>query len=567
MIVFRASAGCKAKWTNIRSVEATPLGPAGLSLAAALFVCALFPPDVTGSSLAAVAAFVLVATVATAATAASRPVAIWVFAAVPLALVAIRAAIAPGEAVEPVVSILLAAFAGVGAAEVKGREEALARLLALLTAFCGGRALYETLWGLPAWAAAVRASAPAADAAAMLNRLEQGRPYGGFVTPAALGCLLVMTIPAVVAWAMGKRGRLRAAGMAAALLGAAGLVATRSLSAMAALLCALVLFAITRRVAPLALAVTAAALCVAILGAGVLRPDAVFGPSRAESPWRLRAGNVRVGLEIARVRPLAGAGPGGYAEAFAQHRRGADNESRHAHNLPVELAADWGVPVGLALSAVFFVAFAGPLVRGAPRMRSLDLGLAIGLAAFAIHNLADFTAFLPSLLVIAAVLRGSLVRSAPPGRASVPIRAAWIGLASAIALVAAGSGLAKDALFDARQAGAAGDHASAIRSAEQGSTFAPWDADPPQVAASARLAAGGDAAAALADADRAVVRAPSRAAGRAVRARARSAAGDPAGAYADLVEAAQLYPLRAEYAQQRDALGDALSKARAAVPR
>jgi hypothetical protein len=202
-------------------------------------------------------------------------------------------------------------------------------------------------------------------------------------------------------------------------------------------------------------------------------------------------------------------------------------------------------------------------------MGSLELGLAIGLAAFSVHNLADFTAFLPSLLIVAALLRGSLVKAGPPGQASLPIRALWIGLASAIAVLAVGSGLARDALFDSKQAGADGDHAGAIRLARRAAALAPWDADPPQLAASAQLAEGGSAAAALAlaDADRAVSRAPMRAAGRAVRARARSSAGDDAGAYADLVEAARLYPLHADYPKQRDALGVALHRAKEAAPR
>jgi len=44
-------------------------------------------------------------------------------------------------------------------------------------------------------------------------------------------------------------------------------------------------------------------------------------------------------------------------------------------------------------------------------------------------------------------------------------------------------------------------------------------------------------------------------------------AGDSTGAYADLAEAARLYPLRPEYAAQRDALAAALAKAREQVPR
>jgi hypothetical protein len=123
-------------------------------------------------------------------------------------------------------------------------------------------------------------------------------------------------------------------------------------------------------------------------------------------------------------------------------------------------------------------------------------------------------------------------------------------------------------LYDAREAAAAGDHAAALASARHAGRLAPWDADPPMLSAEARLAAQpGEPAPALVDAETAVDRAPSRAAARFTRARARSAVGDAAGAYADLVEAARLYPLRAEYAAQRDALGEALAKASTAAPR
>jgi hypothetical protein len=554
--------------TNIRAVTRSPLGPAGLALAAALTLCVVAPPEIIGSSYAAVAILIAAAAVATSADAVSRPGSWWVFAGIPLALVATRTAIAPGEAVEPVVSLLLAALAGFAAAGASVRDEILAPLLAALVAFAGCRALYETWWGLPSWAARVRESAPTGDTAlAVLSRLEQGRPYGGFLTPAALGCFLILTIPAVTAWAFGKRGGLRALGLGAAALGTSGLVATRSLSALGALGCAIALAALRRRVAPRALAAAAGAIGLVVLGAGLIRPDAVFSPTREDSPWRLRAGNVRVALEIARDHPLAGVGPGGYAEAFPQYRRAGDNESRHAHDLPAELAAEWGIPVGFALSAVFFVVFMGPVARGAGAPRTLAFGSAVGLAAFAIHNLADFTAFLPSLLIFAAVLRGRLVTTVPFDRPRPAMVTAWIALASLIAVLAASSGLARDALFDARTAAADGDHAGALRLAERAGKIAPWDADPPQLAASARMAAGPDIAAALADAERAVTRAPSRAAARAVRARARSAAGDSAGAYADLAEAARLYPLNADYAKQRDALADALNSAAAAAPR
>jgi O-antigen ligase len=549
-------------------VEQRVLEPAVLALAGGLVVCVVAPPEIVGSGFAALGFLIALAAIATAATASSRPSSRWVFAAIPVALAAGRMGIAPGEAVEPVVTMLLAATAGIAAAASSRRDETIARLFAVLVAFVGGRALYETIWGLPSWAARVRESAPTTtDGLALLTRLEQGRPYGGFLTPAALGCFLILAVPPVAMWAIGKRGKLRALGLSAAVLGAAALAATRSLSALGALAGAIALCGLRGRVRPRVVAAAAAAIGLVILCVGLLRADAVFSPAAGDSPWRLRGGNVRIALQIAREHPLAGVGPGGYAEAFPQYRRSGDNESRHAHNLPSELAADWGVPIGLALSAVFFLAFAGPLFRWSGDAKTFGFGLSVGLSAFALHNLADFTAFLPSLLVFAAVSRGLLAQYVPPERAHHGLRAAWITVASGLALLAAGSGLARDALFDAKQAGAAGAHAAAVRLAKRATRLAPWDADPPQVAAFARLAVGGDLAGALADADRAVTRAPSRAAARVVRARARGAGGDGAGAFADLAEAARLYPMSSDYALQRDSLAEALGKAREGAPR
>ena len=539
------------------------LGPAGLALAAVLVLCVVAPPEVRGAALAAIALFVVGA-----AAAAFRPSAsLWVVASVPLVLVATRTAIAPGEAVEPAACLLLAAVAGIGAAHLSERAETLAPLFAALLTFASGRALYETFWGLTAAADRLREAVPAGDALAVLNRLEQGRPYGGFSTPAALGCFLIVTLPAIAAWAFGKRGAARALGLGAVAFGGAGLVATRSVSAMAALACALALAGLRGRVAPRLVALSAGALGLAIVGAALLRPDAVFAPSREDSPWRLRAGNVRVALEIAHDHPLAGVGPGGFAEAFPQYRRAGDNESRHAHDLPAELVAEWGVPVGLLLSALFFWVFLGPVLGGLGSPHTLTSGLAVGLAAFAIHNVADFTAFLPSLLVFAAVCRGLLVPSVPAARAIPVARAAWAALVLAIAVVAASSGLARDALFDAREAAASGDHQVALQFAMRAARLAPWDADPPQFAAEARMASGAGADAALRDAERAVLRAPSRAAARMVRARARTAVGDLGGAYADAAEAQRLYPLHTDYEARRDALASALEKAGEAAPR
>ncbi|HVQ34982.1 MAG TPA: O-antigen ligase family protein [Candidatus Bathyarchaeia archaeon] len=532
---------------------------------ALLVVCVAFPPEVHGLALAAMAILALLAVVASPAM--TSPASYGVWAAVPVVLVASRLGIAPGEAVEPAATMLLAALAGIAASGIAIPVDLLAKLFGAAVAVVSSRALYEWMWGLSSWAERVRAEMPAADSAAILNRLEQGRPYGGFVTPAALGCFLAMTVPAVAAWALGKRGSARAFGVSVAALGAAALLTTRSVTALAALAGAVMLAGLRGRIPRRVLVGTALTIGLAATAIGIARPDAVLAPGSQDSPWSLRAGNVRVALEIARAHPLFGVGPGGYAEAFPQYRRAGDNESRHAHDLPAELMAEWGIPAGLLLSALFFWLFVAPVVRASGSFRSFPFGLSIGLAAFALHNVVDFTSFLPSLLVLAAVTRGWLAARpiAPP--AAPRWLVATLVLTGGLAVVVAGAGFAREAVFDARRSAATGDHIRALADASRARRAAPWDADPPQLEAEARMAAGGDLAAALAAADRAVARAPARAAARAVRARARAAAGDAAGAYADLVEASRLYPTSPDYAPGRDALEDALAKARAGAPR
>ena len=101
---------------------------------------------------------------------------------------------------------------------------------------------------------------------------------------------------------------------------------------------------------------------------------------------------------------MLGVGPGAFAEVYPSVLRPGGNEVRHAHDLPLELTAELGIPLGLLATAAFGLAFLGPLLRRT-RPGGWRLGVAVGLAAFAIQNLGDFTAFFPSLLWLAALLR------------------------------------------------------------------------------------------------------------------------------------------------------------------
>jgi len=476
-----------------------------------------------------------------------------------------RFAVSPGDSIQPVAAVVIAmaAYAAASAAADAGLLERLGVTLAASGAAVGARAVYEAAWGLDRLAAAIRDHASAVpDAAAVAGRLQQGRAYAGFPTPAAAGGFLVLALCATIGFALQRSGRPRALLLAAAVAQAAGLLSTRSLTAAAGLLVAMTIALFASRSRRLAGAAAALVLAIALVGA--LRAGQVFSSSTDDSPWRLRGGNVRIGLAIANTHAVLGVGPGGYAVEFPRYRLPGDNESRHAHCLPVELAAELGWAPGLVASGIFFVVFLGPLVTGLATLSRLEQGLAIGLGAFAFHNLADFTAFLPSLLWIACALRGAMSRaSADPVAADLTPRLAWSGCVFVAAGLLVCAGMSADAREKSRHAVMLGDDRAAAASADRAVRWAPFSTDAALLRAQARFGAtpsGEGLSAAAEDADRAVALSPSRAGAREVRARIRVRRGDVPGAYADLAAAVALHPARDDYAKRR-------AEAAAALPR
>jgi hypothetical protein len=306
----------------------------------------------------------------------------------------------------------------------------------------------------------------------------------------------------------------------------------------------------------------------------LLRGEEILSSDHRNSPWRLRAGNFMAAWSMAQDHPLRGVGPGGFAENYPSYRRPGDNETRHVHNLPLEMVAENGWVGGLLISALFFYLFMRPLLRRRAEDPPPASGVAVGLAAFALHNLADYTAFMPSLLWIAAILCGLIWkgRSEPAIDAGCEARrivgGAGLVVAVLAALVAGVSGIGRDCRLAAREAAFAGEHAYAKSLADSATAWAPWDGDAALLFARTMLD-DPPLPVALEDrkwlagmlGDQAVWIAPRRASAREVRATIRSALGDYAGAYADFSEATRLYPMKLEYAENRDTLGRLIKEA------
>jgi hypothetical protein len=439
-------------------------------------------------------------------------------------------------------------------------------------------ALAQWTWGLERLAGEIGAAGSGSipDHEVVMARLESGRAFAAFPTPAGLAGFLALTIPATAGLALASRGARRLVWSVVAAAQALALLATASATGTAALLCATLLAGLLAASGSRRAFLAGAALAATLLaGVALVRGARLVDRADSTSPLRLRAGNARAAWQMAGDHPWLGAGLGAFAELYPSYRQPGDNETRHAHDLPLELAAEAGFPLGLLAAGGFFLLFLAPLrrERQGPLWRR---GAAVGLAAFALHNLADFTAYLPSVLWSAALLRGALARPAPTEgaqlAASRAFAAACLAAIVAACLVVAASALGRDSRMAAREAAWSADGERALRLAERGARAAPWDVDCALAAARANL---GDASAiappgprrerAAALAERAVRLSPVRPSARALRARLRWLDGDLPGAYADLLEAARLHPAHAAYARDRDAVRERLETAASAV--
>ncbi len=545
--------------------------PARLLLPILIVLLPLLPPETRGESMAGAAVLIALLALLVRKTAPDASGAIVLGIAISAAAVVF---LYPASAAVPLAVAILAGAAGLHVAALPRAARwspSVPASLALAGALVSLHALGQKLWGLRSLAEQVSAMQGIPDREAILARLGDGRAFAAFPTPAALGGFLALALPVTVAFALEARRRARIALLGAAALELAGLLCSASATAAAALLGALALAALSRNVSRRALVAGGLCVLLVIVAIAVMRGSEVLDPDHPGSPWGLRAGNFRAAWAMAVDHSWTGVAPGGFGGALPAYLRPGDNETRYAHDLPLQLAAETGFPAAAVLSMLFLSLFLRPVFsrrgEGAPRWLA---GARIGLAAFALHNLADFTAFLPSMLWISALLRGAASEAADEKPAGEPspgnaLRRGLLAGTLAAAAVAALAGFGWNARVEARLSLAEGDFDRAIAGARRAAALEPWDSEAEIALAQSLLARGsaarpesGDLREALEAAGRAVSLDPRRPGARDARGRARAALGDLPGAYADYSEAARLYPLRAEYSRRRDEMAAAL---------
>jgi hypothetical protein len=134
--------------------------------------------------------------------------------------------------------------------------------------------------------------------------------------------------------------------------------------------------------------------------------------------------------------PWLGVGRGAFAAAFVQAGGLADYRAEHPENLVVQWAAEWGLPVALALIGVI----AWALRRAAVELRSLErAGALAAVGSIAAHDLVDFSLELAGVAVVGAALIGAAIPSRSPRATPEAKGAPW--RRSVLPVLAAGAGL------------------------------------------------------------------------------------------------------------------------------
>jgi hypothetical protein len=267
----------------------------------------------------------------------------------------------------------------------------------------------------------------------------------GSLTGAALLAGLAL---ALAPFQVGLTGRVTAGGVAAATVLAANLRGGwAALMTLPGLLCLAWLVALLTRRLPQGKdgsgpdrCFAGATALIALSAAGLLAGSALLAPPQTldkasasrEDSARGRLQLYRVSLNMVAQHPLLGAGPGGFSREFPAAQTTVEVFSKFAHSLPLEIAAEWGLP---ALACLLL------LTLGALREAFSEEPLAAErricgwvLLVFTLHAGTDVQTQFPYLLALVALALGRLASREEPGKPPILPRTHRLAAAGRLAL-------------------------------------------------------------------------------------------------------------------------------------
>jgi O-antigen ligase len=345
---------------------------------------------------------------------------------------------------------------------------ALTAAVALLQAFGGLARARELVTDLPeGWREAAAA------------RLSGGRVFGTSALPGHYAAMLLLATPLVVERLWRGVGWRRVVWFTALAGSLTAIVLTRSLAAMG-VAAVLLVAAAGRRLRGRLVLVAGTVLVMLAAVVVALRHDLA-----TLEPIRLRWLNWTTTMWVFGQHPWLGVGLGGVGQAGLVAPTAAGNFTPYAHNTYLQLLAEFGL-AGAGALAVGLWALVRLVRRGFPG----HTGLALAVAAVPIHNLVDFSAYAPEVLLPWAVLAGTLAgRTRPlpdrPARGHAALALALCGL-----VLAALSWRSETELASVGGA----PPAVGVERAMAAARWAPWEVNPVELAGGLALESGAPAA-------------------------------------------------------------------------
>jgi O-antigen ligase len=357
-------------------------------------------------------------------------------------------------------------------------DDRVVSLIALGIALTAAVALTQAFGGLDRTRAMVTELPPQWREAAAV-RLGGGRVFGTSALPGHYAALLLLAAPLAI-----ERGwrsvRWRRVGWSVVLaLIAVAMVLTRSLAAPAVAVVLLVPLAAAKARSRL---VQLAAGVVLVVTVAVVASRHDLG---SLEPIRLRWVNWQTAGWVFGQHPWLGVGLGGVGQAGLLAPTAAANITPYAHNTYLQLMAEFGIAGVLTLAAGVWA-----LLRLTRTGVAAHPGLALAVATIPLHNVVDFSAYAPEVLLPWAVLAGTLAgRGLPlperPLRGGVVLTLVGIGaLLSTLAWRGEVELASAVALPSARP----------VETALAAARWVPWEVTPVEFAASLALEAAEPAA-------------------------------------------------------------------------
>ena len=252
-----------------------------------------------------------------------------------------------------------------------------------------------------------------------------------FTQPNQLGGFAALVLVLAVAyWAAGTERRERLVGGAAAFGAAVALALALSRGAWIGASLGLLALAVLLRDVRRRLVVLAVPAVVIALAMGALRPEATEVQAVRDRVGTFTRGGSgrydnrpfiwREAMRQIKDDPWTGQGPGNFPVASLRWQSAAQTGAYHAHNIPLTIGAEFGLPA-LAAIAAFVVALAAGVaraVRSLPRpQRPAVAGLGAGLLAIVGQGAVDFIFRNPVIFVVVWTTVGLLcaaLRAAEP---------------------------------------------------------------------------------------------------------------------------------------------------------